>query len=417
MNCISYLSSAALFSWMRHVVVRSSFSGLSIVTWKRSIWHTGIRVIGLDSCLTGFRIKCSSARRSRISRSSKVNLKPTMADESDAFYVVRKGDIVGIYKSLSDCQAQVCDPSVSVYKGYCLRKETEDYFASQGFKDALYSMHAAHLKDDTFSTLVACPFQQPDGLAFLVDKTLKGISPQKRLQEVGIAGSNDEPKSPPNKFSKMVPTVEAQTIKRKPAQLLETVLLELSIVAVNLDYLKGNWSPGIAGSSDMPTAPSNKYSKMAPVEAQPNSKLMTCILEFDGASKGNPGMAGAGAVLRAEDGNVISRVREGLGITTNNVAEYRALILGMKYALMRGFKHIRVQGDSQLVCLQVQDLWQTKNQNMADLCREVKKLKDMFQSFSITHVRREFNAIADNLANLAVTLPAGEVCEDFGPLS
>ncbi|XP_020677704.1 uncharacterized protein LOC110096217 isoform X2 [Dendrobium catenatum] len=380
---------------MRHVVVRSSFSGLSIVTWKRSIWHTGIRVIGLDSCLTGFRIKCLSARRSRISRSSKVNLKPIMADESDAFYVVRKGDIVGIYKSLSDCQAQVsssvCDPSVSVYKGYCLRKETEDYFASQGFKDALYSMHAAHLKDDMFSTLVACPFQQPDGLAFLVDKTLKGIPPQKRLQEVGITGSNDEPTSPPNKFSKMVPTVEAQTIKRKP---------------------------GIAVSSVMPTAPSNKHSKMAPVvEAQPNSELMTCILEFDGASKGNPGMAGAGAVLRAEDGNVISRVREGLGITTNNVAEYRALILGMKYALMRGFKHIRVQGDSQLVCLQVQDLWQTKNQNMADLCREVKKLKDMFQSFSITHVRREFNAIADNLANLAVTLPAGEVCEDFGPLS
>ncbi|XP_020677708.1 uncharacterized protein LOC110096217 isoform X5 [Dendrobium catenatum] len=331
MNCISYLSSAALFSWMRHVVVRSSFSGLSIVTWKRSIWHTGIRVIGLDSCLTGFRIKCLSARRSRISRSSK------------------------------------------------------------GFKDALYSMHAAHLKDDMFSTLVACPFQQPDGLAFLVDKTLKGIPPQKRLQEVGITGSNDEPTSPPNKFSKMVPTVEAQTIKRKP---------------------------GIAVSSVMPTAPSNKHSKMAPVvEAQPNSELMTCILEFDGASKGNPGMAGAGAVLRAEDGNVISRVREGLGITTNNVAEYRALILGMKYALMRGFKHIRVQGDSQLVCLQVQDLWQTKNQNMADLCREVKKLKDMFQSFSITHVRREFNAIADNLANLAVTLPAGEVCEDFGPLS
>ncbi|KAL0920781.1 hypothetical protein M5K25_009949 [Dendrobium thyrsiflorum] len=394
MNCISYLSSAALFSWMRHVVVRSSFSGLSIVTWKRSIWHTGIRVIALDSCLTGFRIKCLSARRSRISRSSKVNLKAIMADESDAFYVVRKGDIVGIYKSLSDCQAQVsssvCDPPVSVYKGYCLRKETEDYFASQGFKDALYSMHAAHLKDDMFSTLVACPFQQPDGLAFLVDKTLKGTSPQKRLQEVGISGSNDEPTSPPNKFSKMVPTVEAQTIKRKP---------------------------GIAGSSDMPTAPSNKYSKMAPVEAQPNSKLMTCILEFDGASKGNPGMAGAGAVLRAEDGNVISRVREGLGITTNNVAEYRALILGMKYALMRGFKHVRVQGDSQLVCLQVQDLWQTKNQNMADLCREVKKLKDMFQSFTITHVRREFNAIADNLANLAVNLPAGEVCEDFGPLS
>ncbi|XP_020579072.1 uncharacterized protein LOC110023808 isoform X2 [Phalaenopsis equestris] len=349
---------------MRQAVVRSSFFGLSTVTWKRSIWHTGVRVIGIDSHTSGFPIRCFAARRSRTSRSSKASLKPKMADESDAFYVVRKGDIVGIYKRLSDCQAQVsssvCDPSVSVYKGYCLRKETEDYLASQGFKDALYTMHASHLKDDMFGSIVACPFQQPDGLAFLVDKTPKGPSAQKRSQEVGIAGSSDKPTAPTNKFSKTVSSAEGLPI---------------------------------------------------------NNKTMTCIVEFDGASKGNPGKAGAGAVLRTEDGNVISHVREGLGIATNNVAEYRALILGMKYALMRGFKHIRVQGDSQLVCLQVQELWQTKNQNMADLCKEVKKLRDMFQSFSITHVRREFNAIADNLANLAVSLPVGEICEDFGPVS
>ncbi|XP_020579063.1 uncharacterized protein LOC110023808 isoform X1 [Phalaenopsis equestris] len=380
---------------MRQAVVRSSFFGLSTVTWKRSIWHTGVRVIGIDSHTSGFPIRCFAARRSRTSRSSKASLKPKMADESDAFYVVRKGDIVGIYKRLSDCQAQVsssvCDPSVSVYKGYCLRKETEDYLASQGFKDALYTMHASHLKDDMFGSIVACPFQQPDGLAFLVDKTPKGPSAQKRSQEVGIAGSSDKPTAPTNKFSKTVSSAEGLPINNKT---------------------------GNAGSSDMPISLSNKLFNLAPnTEAQPGNKLMTCIVEFDGASKGNPGKAGAGAVLRTEDGNVISHVREGLGIATNNVAEYRALILGMKYALMRGFKHIRVQGDSQLVCLQVQELWQTKNQNMADLCKEVKKLRDMFQSFSITHVRREFNAIADNLANLAVSLPVGEICEDFGPVS
>lgn len=346
------------------MVMSGSFSCQSIISWKRSVWHIGIRVIVLASHLTDLRVKFFSARRSRTLGSSKVQLKLKMAEESEAFYVVRKGDILGIYKRLSDCQAQVsssvCDPPVSVYKGFSLPKETEDYLASHGFKDALYTMHATNLKVDLFGSLVPCPFQQPDGLAFLVDKVPKRSSQQMRLEEVEISGSGNMPTAPPKKLSKMAPTSEAQPLRSKPA---------------------------------------------------------TCILEFDGASKGNPGQAGAGAVIRTEDGNVVSRVREGLGIATNNVAEYRALILGMKCALMRGFKHIRVQGDSQLVCMQVQDLWQTKNQNMTDLCKEAKKLKDMFQSFNIMHVRREFNSFADNLANLAINLPVGEICEDNGPIS
>ncbi|KAH0717483.1 hypothetical protein KY290_014088 [Solanum tuberosum] len=76
------------------------------------------------------------------------------------------------------------------------------------------------------------------------------------------------------------------------------------------------------------------------------------FLNFDGASKGNPGLAGAGAVLRAVDGSVVYWLREGLGFATNNVAEYRGVILGLKYVLEKGFKHIQVQGDSKLVCMQ-----------------------------------------------------------------
>ncbi|KAL0907791.1 hypothetical protein M5K25_022229 [Dendrobium thyrsiflorum] len=344
--------------------MRSSLYRLPKVAWKRDIRHVCIGVIRSDCFILGFGIRCFSPQESQTSGIAKENLKPPMDEESDAFYVVRKGDIIGVYKSLSDCQAQVsssvCDPSVSVYKGYSLHKESEDYLASRGFKDALYSMHAAYLKEDIFGTLVPCPFQQPDGLAFLNEKASTKGNSKKILKEVGTAGSGDASSTLSIKLCKSITAVEAQPISCKP---------------------------------------------------------MTCVLEFDGASKGNPGKAGAAAVLRNGDGSVVSCIREGLGIATNNVAEYRALILGMKYALMKGFKHIQVQGDSQLICMQVQDLWQTKNQNMAALCKEVKRLKEMFQSFNIMHVKRGFNAVADNLAYSAINLPAGEVCEDCGPFN
>ncbi|KAK6133603.1 hypothetical protein DH2020_032633 [Rehmannia glutinosa] len=130
----------------------------------------------------------------------------------------------------------------------------------------------------------------------------------------------------------------------------------------------------------------------------------SCTLEFDGASKGNPGQAGAGAILRSDDGSFILRLREGLGVATNNVAEYRAFILGLKYAIGKGFTSVRVRGDSKLVCMQIQGLWKVKNQNISTLFDEAKKLKDRFASFQIIHILRDLNSEADAQANLAVDL-------------
>nr|XP_027073847.1 uncharacterized protein LOC113698281 [Coffea arabica] len=105
---------------------------------------------------------------------------------------------------------------------------------------------------------------------------------------------------------------------------------------------------------------------------------------------------------------MVFRLREGVGVATNNAAEYRGAILGLKFALEKGFKHIRVQGDSKLVCMQVQGLWKCKNQNMAELCKVAKELKDQFQTFDINHIDREFNTEADAQANLAIYLKSGE---------
>jgi len=131
-------------------------------------------------------------------------------------------------------------------------------------------------------------------------------------------------------------------------------------------------------------------------------------LEFDGASKGNPGKAGAGALLRSQDGKVVYKLTEGVGYATCNVAEYRAVILGLKVALSHGISQIQVKGDSKLVCKQIQGLWRTKNENMAKLCEEAKKLKSNFKKFSIRHVERKFNSDADALANAAIDLQNGE---------
>ncbi|MCL7026530.1 hypothetical protein MKW94_028402, partial [Papaver nudicaule] len=90
----------------------------------------------------------------------------------------------------------------------------------------------------------------------------------------------------------------------------------------------------------------------------------------------------------------LHRLREGVGIATNNVAEYRAIVLGVKYALKKGFSY----------CMQVQGLWKTKSENIKILCKEAKELKEQFDSFKILHVPRDLNSAADAEANLTVLL-------------
>ncbi|KAL7110267.1 hypothetical protein ACP275_05G014100 [Erythranthe tilingii] len=293
----------------------------------------GVRTVDLELLLTrlGVRHYCSKKSGGSGGRKPKAGPKSQMKNDKEAFFVVRKGDLVGVYKSLKDCQAQVgtsiCDPPVSVYKGSSMSKETEKYLVSSGLKNALYSIRASDLTEDLFGTLVACPVQLPS---------------------VKIETSN------------------------------EPVSKKRSHDAVCSDY-----------------------------------EQRFCTLEFDGASKGNPGQAGAGAILRSVDGSFVCRMREGLGIATCNVAEYRAFILGLKYALRKGFTSVQVRGDSKLVCMQIEGLWKVRNPNIATWYEEAKNLKDRFVNFEITHVLRDLNCEADVQANLGVDLPEGHVQEEI----
>ena len=126
------------------------------------------------------------------------------------------------------------------------------------------------------------------------------------------------------------------------------------------------------------------------------------VLYADGASRGNPGPASIGAVLYDPDGAVSAEVSEAIGETTNNVAEYRAVIAGMEAALEVGAERLQVRLDSLLLVRQIRGEYRVKAPGLKPLHRRAVALMARFPVFSIEHVRREKNTVADGLANAAL---------------
>lgn len=126
------------------------------------------------------------------------------------------------------------------------------------------------------------------------------------------------------------------------------------------------------------------------------------IIYTDGASKGNPGDAGIGVVISSPDGTVLREIGEFIGKTTNNVAEYSALIRGLKEAADMGATQIEISTDSQLMARQLAGVYKVKSPNIQPLYAEAVSLIRHFADVSISHVVREFNKRADELANLGV---------------
>jgi ribonuclease HI len=125
-------------------------------------------------------------------------------------------------------------------------------------------------------------------------------------------------------------------------------------------------------------------------------------VQFDGGSRGNPGPAGVGIVLRAADGTPLVTLGRFIGRATNNVAEYKALITGLQEALKLGAKKIIVRGDSQLVVKQMLGQYRVKHPDLRPLYEEAQELIHQFEKHKIEHNFREDNTLADKLANLAM---------------
>ena len=131
------------------------------------------------------------------------------------------------------------------------------------------------------------------------------------------------------------------------------------------------------------------------------------VINIDGGARGNPGPAGAGIVIRsADDDTVLFTGGEFLGRQTNNVAEYSALLAGLKAAAKIGAGEVLVLSDSELLVRQMTGRYRVKNLNLKKLYDQAQDLLENFSRCKFDHVRREQNTDADRLANQAMNLKA-----------
>jgi ribonuclease HI len=138
-------------------------------------------------------------------------------------------------------------------------------------------------------------------------------------------------------------------------------------------------------------------------DAPPEAKAFAAHhANIDGGSRGNPGPAAYGVVVRDGHGEIVARLKKYIGNNTNNVAEYFALIAALDYAQTHGIRALRVECDSELVVKQMRGQYKVKNEDLRPLFERAKKMSQGLDSFRIEHVRREQNREADALVNQAL---------------
>jgi len=130
-------------------------------------------------------------------------------------------------------------------------------------------------------------------------------------------------------------------------------------------------------------------------------------LSTDGGARGNPGPAAYGYVLEAEDGTVLDARGEAIGVATNNVAEYRALVAGLAKAVELGLDELEVVSDSELLVKQMRGEYKVKNAALQELNAAAEALARRVGRVTYTAVRREHNELADRLVNEALDAISG----------
>lgn len=135
--------------------------------------------------------------------------------------------------------------------------------------------------------------------------------------------------------------------------------------------------------------------------------MKSFVAHIDGGARGNPGPAGWGAFIQAEDGTVAAELCGFIGAATNNVAEYSGLIEALKWCLAEGATRVRVRSDSLLLVEQMLGRYKVKSAGLKPLHAEARLLAARIGHVTYEHVRRELNLDADRLANLAMDQALG----------
>lgn len=136
--------------------------------------------------------------------------------------------------------------------------------------------------------------------------------------------------------------------------------------------------------------------------AEPTKQIAAYQANIDGGSRGNPGPAAYGVVVRDGSGAVVARMKKYIGQNTNNVAEYFGLIAALDYAQTHSVKALRVESDSELMVRQMRGQYKVKSGDLKPLFERAKKMAQGLDSFRIEHVYREQNREADELVNQAL---------------
>jgi ribonuclease HI len=140
----------------------------------------------------------------------------------------------------------------------------------------------------------------------------------------------------------------------------------------------------------------------SPLTVPPSGGRQKVLLYVDGSCSGNPGEGGAGVVIKDEQGETVSHLKQYLGVVTNNRAEYQALILGLQEAHRLGIREVEVNLDSELVVNQVNGVYRVRDAQLKTLEEEVRGLLGNFTSWVVRYIPRENNREADRLAREAV---------------
>ena len=153
----------------------------------------------------------------------------------------------------------------------------------------------------------------------------------------------------------------------------------------------------------MPTRPPVHRGSGLFGEPEPERKQIACFhANIDGGSRGNPGPAAYGVVMRDGREEVVARLKKYIGQNTNNVAEYFALIAALDYAQTHGIRALRVESDSELLVKQMRGQYKVKSEELKPLFERAKKMSQTLEMFRIEHVYREQNREADALVNQAL---------------